>query len=275
MKKFLSVVLLAAMMTGVLVSCSGEETATTTVGKTDAPKVTTTQTAPVTEGTETDDPSQVTVLPKVAGDGLEELIAGLTRVSDEGGVDVDMESLASNGFNTWNAETENVAGLFDGVDTFDEWYYLEDGTTLKDGADPYAADGPTGGGPGKCGGGVSDPTFFFFALTDKATLGAYVMVTGNDNSKWNGRWPREWTLYATNDAAAYEAAVADVEAFDETQWATLDYVYDTLIAETDFTPNGYEVDEANRGAYQYYIWKMGYTSSGVFQATELDLYVVG
>lgn len=272
MKKLLSVVLLAAMMTAALASCSSETTTTTAATTTKAPAATTTKvTAPSTEPIGTD-PDDVPTYPKVPGDGLEELTAGLKLITSETDVKVDMETLATVGFNTWNEEKENIAQMFDGVDTYDEWYFDEDGN-LKDGADPDAEGGPTGGGPGKIGGSIANPSYFYFGLTDKATLGAYVIVTGNDNSKYPGRNPVEWHLYATNDQDAFEASSLNGEDFDESKWALLDYVYDGKVTEDNFAPCGYEIDADAQGAYQYYVWVLEYTTDGVFQAAEFALYV--
>lgn len=272
MKKFLSVVLVAVMAAAALASCSGDEAATTTVpGTTTAGGAAqnTTVVTPFATETEETDSSDVPTPPKVKDDGLEELLAGKISLNEAG--KIDMESLASVGFTTWNEETENIDRMFDTIDTYDEWYFDENGNLLPD-ADPNAEGGPTGGGPGKVGGPIVDPTFFYFGLTEKAKIEAYVITTGNDNSRWPGRNPVEWTLYATNDLATYEACALDGEEFDETKWAMLDYVYEGMLIEDNFVACGYEIDAANQGEYQYYVWKLGY-NNGQMQITELDLFV--
>lgn len=272
MKKFLSVVLVAVMAAAALASCSGDEATTTTVpGTTTAGGAAqnTTVVTPFATETEETDGSDVPTPPKVKDDGLEELLAGKISLNEAG--KIDMESLASVGFTTWNEETENIDRMFDTIDTYDEWYFDENGDLLPD-ADPNAEGGPTGGGPGKVGGPIVDPTFFYFGLTEKAKIEAYVITTGNDNSRWPGRNPVEWTLYATNDLATYEGCALDGEEFDETKWAKLDYVYDGMLIEDNFVACGYEIDAANQGEYQYYVWKLGY-NNGQMQITELDLFV--
>ena len=272
MKKFLSVVLVAVMAAAALASCSGDEAATTTVPGTttagNAGNVTTTPAAFVTDPPVTEEGEEITY-PKVKDDGLEELLAGKISLNEAG--KIDMESLASVGFTTWNEETENIDKMFDTIDTYNEWYLNEDGT-LKEGADPERAEGPTGGGPGKVGGPIVNPTFFDVGLTEKAKIEADVITTGNDNSTYTDRNPVEWTLYATNDLATYEGCALDGEEFDETKWAKLDYVYDGALIPDNFVACGYEIDADKQGEYQYYVWKLGY-NAGSFQITELDLFV--
>lgn len=270
MKKLMSMLVLSAMLIATLASCGGGETDTTTAAPapTDKPAATTTQAPPPETLPPDDNPTDVPTAPMVKGDGLEELLEGKISLNEAG--KIDMETLATVGFSRW-AETEDIAQLFDTIDTYDEWYFDENGE-LKADADPNAAEGPTGGGPGKCGGGVSTPAYFYFGLTEKATLAAYVLTTGNDNSRWNGRNPIEWTLYGTNDLSVFEGETLDGNEFDETKWTVLDYVYDGLVIEDNFVPCGYEIDADKQGEFQYYVWVLGY-NGGAFQATELDLFV--
>lgn len=274
MKKILSALLLASMLVAALASCASGEDTTTTTSSTTPAATTTTQKAPPT--TETTEPEPEAETPAVPGAGLEELLAGKTKVT------VDMTKLGLVDFDAWNEETENIMGLFDGVKTREQWYYNEDGT-LKDGADP---DNANGGGPGKCGGhvawGEDSGAWFYFALTEEAKISAYVLTTGNDNSKYTDRNPVEWTLYGTNDAEAFEAAIAGgVSAplnaseypFDETKWTVLDYVYDGQMAQGDFLENGYSIDADKQQSFKYYCWFLGYTEGGSYQACEFELFV--
>ncbi|MBQ7354449.1 MAG: hypothetical protein IJW62_02900 [Clostridia bacterium] len=278
MKKLMSMLVLAAMLAASLVGCGGGETDTTTAAPapTDKPAVSTTpQATPPTTVTEEPNTSEETEVPKVLGAGLEELIAGKTSLTATG--KIDKATLASVGFNAWQT-FESINELFDGIDTELEWFYEQDEngdyTILRDGADPENPDGTKrGGGPGKAGGGVSNPAYFYFGLTEKATITAYVLTTGNDNMDWTGRNPIEWTLYGTNDLSVFEECSIDGVEFDETKWTMLDYVYDGGIVEANFAGNGYEIDADKQGEFQYYVWVLGYTDSGNFQACELDFYV--
>ena len=267
MKKFLSVVLVAALAAAALASCSGDETATTTVAGTTAGGAGVNTTPAVTAPTTVTDPSGIEEVPEtpfIVDGGLEELLAGKTLITDK----VDMDSLASVGFNTWNETDENIDKMFDGVVTYDDWYFDEDGNLLE-GADPET---PKGGGPGKVGGGISSPAYFYFGLTEKAKVSAYVITTGNDNSIYPTRNPVEWTLYGTNDQAAFEGCSLDGDEFDESKWTVLDYVYDGGMIEDNFTACGYAVDADKQGEFQYYVWVLGY-NNGSFQITEFEMYV--
>ncbi len=286
MKKLLSVVLMTAMLAATLASCAGGDTDTTTPAGNNAQTTTAGKTTPAVTPPPTEtfppDPDDEPTLPKVPGDGLEELIAGLTRVSDaDSTVKVDMESLSSFGFSAWQ-DYESINELFDGIDTETEWFFDQDEngeyTILKPDADPENPDGTKrGGGPGKIGGPLNQNGiqggYFYFALTDKATVAAYVITTGNDNINYPGRNPVEWTMYATNDQSVFEKYSIDGEEFNADDWVKLDYVYDGKVVEDNFYPNGYEIDAAVQGEYQYYVWYLGYTSDNVFQACELDLYI--
>ncbi len=280
MKKFLSVIVLSAMLVATLASCGGDDTTNTTVGATtEAPKTTTVAPPPPTD---TEPPTPDKDVPLVEGAGLEELLAANTIIgSDATDIKVNMEALYTLGFGTWNAETENISQLFDGIKTYDDWYYDIDENgekVLKDGAlTPDMENGPNGGGPGKIGGSLNQNGYtggyFFFGLTAPAKLSAYVLYTGNDNSKYPGRNPVEWTLYATNDATVFEEQSAEGATFDETKWTALDYVYDGSVLEANFAPNGYTIDADKQGEYQYYVWYLNYTTDNVFQACELDLLI--
>lgn len=277
MKKLMSMLVLAAMLAATMASCGGDDTeTTTTAAPTTTTVVTTTQAAPPTTNPTDTDPREVIETPMVAGAGLEELLAGKTSLTATN--KIDMETLAAIGFSTWSEANENIDRMFDGIDTELEWFYDADEngdlTILKDGADPTNEDGTKrGGGPGKVGGGVSNPTYFYFGLTEGATITAYVLTTGNDNMDWTGRNPVEWTLFGTNDKDLFEACSIDGEEFDETKWTELDYVYDGGIVEANFAGNGYEIDADKQGEFQYYVWKLGYTTSGSFQACELEFYI--
>ncbi|MBQ8287843.1 MAG: hypothetical protein IJX76_03630 [Clostridia bacterium] len=276
MKKFLSVVLVAAMMTAALVSCAGESADNTTTADSKNNAATTTvngvQTTPTvtppTTVTNDVNPDEVIEVPKLPGDGLEELLEGLTKA------EVDLSQLGVVDFDAWNdnENMENLDKLFDGIKT--EVDFVE-------------------AGHGKCGGdakwGAEAGGYFYFALTEATTLKAYVITTGNDNLDYPGRNPVEWTLYGTNDAEAFTAGAAaglnnnpsggddtrvtstDIP-FDESKWTKLDYVYDGGIAEGNFLENGYEIDADKQGEFQYYVWVLGYTKDGNFQACEFELY---
>lgn len=254
MKKILSVLLLAAMAIAMASCGSGAET-TTAATTTAAPTTTVGQTTPPAI---TEDPNAPTVneepeTPYIRDNAdttkeLATLLDGKTCANDK----IDRESLASLNFSTWNAEKENLPQMFDGVKTADDW--------------------AAAGDQGKIGGGCGGGAWFMWATTEKVKVSAYVITTGNDNSKYPGRNPVAWNLYATNDATAIQAAV-DAGEFNPEGWTNLDYVYDGTMTEADFTENGYAVDADKQGEYQYYCWYIEYTRDNVFQACEFEIFV--
>lgn len=285
MKKIISALLLASMLVAALASCTtGEDNTTTPAGTTTPAATTTTKQAPPATEPPVTDPGEVIETPMVPGAGLEELLDGKTLCT------VDPTQLGVVDFDAWDDtnNTENLDRLFDGVKDPQGWYYNEDGS-LKEGADP---DNASGGGPGKCGGSASwgddNGAWFYFSLDEAATVKAYVIYTGNDNSIYTVRNPIEWTLYGTNDADAFAAGAAAGLAnnspdndtlvtatdipFDESKWTVLDYVYDGSVEQGNFLANGYAVDAANQQSFKYYCWYLGYTGDGNFQAAELELY---
>jgi hypothetical protein len=229
-------------------------------------------------------PGEVIETPKTPGAGLDELLEGLTYAT------VDPTQFGVVDFDAWVFSNIGVIldRLFDGVKTEQDWYYNEDGS-VKENAYPENA---TGGGPGKIGGecrfGDDNGAWFYFSLEEAATIKAYVIWTGNDNSIYMDRNPVEWTLYGTNDLEAFQAGAAAGLAnnsgdndtrvtltdipFDETKWTVLDYVYDGSVEQGNFLANGYAIDEANQQSFKYYCWYLGYTEGGSFQAAELELY---
>lgn len=283
MKKILSALLLASMLVAALASCTTGDGDTTT---TPAPATTTTTKKPVNTPpvTETTEPQPEAEVPKTPGAGLDELLAGKTKV------EVDMTQLGVVDFDAWDDANngENLDKLFDGIMTEQDWYYNEDGT-IKEGA---SIENAQGGGPGKIGGdcrfGDDNGAWFYFALTEEAKLTAYVIWTGNDNSTYMDRNPVEWKLYGTNDAEAFAAGAAAGLAnntgendtrvtltdipFDESKWTCLDDVYDGAVEQGNFLANGYEIDADKQQSFKYYCWYLGYTEGGSFQACELELF---
>ncbi len=264
MKKFLSVLLLAAMVLTVA-SCGGEEPTTTTTAATTTVNNGPVQTmAPII----TDDPSvtepeaETPYLydnPDTTKD-LNTLLTGLTNQNEK----IDMTytpddaantSLLTIGFSTWNTEKENIPQMFDGVRTQEEW---------------------DAAGQGKIGGGTSENACYLFNFTEKVSVKAYVIWSGNDNSTYTDRNPVAWHLMATNDEAAMKEMRAEGASYDtilaNSAWVDLDYVWDGGMAAMDFTANGYDVDADKEGEYQYFCWVIEYTGGGSFQINELEIF---
>ena len=268
MKKILSVLLLAAMVLTVA-SCN-EATTTTAAGTTAG---TTTAGGPVVTPapiiTTEPNPEMQAEDPYLynnpnADRDLGTLLEGLTNHNEAGKVDTtytpDGEdrintSLLTIGFNTWNTEKENIPQMFDGVRTQEEW-----------GA----------AGQGKIGGGTSENACYLFNMTEKVSVKAYVIWSGNDNATYTDRNPVAWHLYATNDVDAMKAMReegADYTTLQESgKWTDLDYVWDGSMAAVNFEANGYDVDADKEGEYQYFCWMIEYTGGGSFQINELEIF---
>lgn len=266
MKKILSVLLLAAMVVTVA-SCN--EATTTTAGTTAG---TTTNAGPVVtpapsvttpaggEETSAEDPYLYNN-PNADRD-LGTLLEGLTNWNEAGKVDTTYTpddpantSLYTIGFSTWNTEKENIPQMFDGVRTQEEW---------------------DAAGQGKIGGGTSPDACYLFNMTEKVSVKAYVIWSGNDNATYTERNPIAWHLYATNDEEAMKAMRAEgadaTTLKDSGKWVDLDYVWDGQMASVNFEANGYDVDADKEGEYQYFCWMIEYTGGDAFQICELEIF---
>ena len=266
MKKFLSVLLLAAMVLTVA-SCGTEDTKDTTVATTTAtptdngPKKT--KAPQYTE--ETDEPEPEHDFPYLYNNAdttkeLATLLEGLTNHADKVDTTYDStngpaSSLWTIGFSTWNAETENIPQMFDGVKTEED----------------FAANGK-----GKIGGGTSPNACYLFNMTEKVSVKAYVITSGNDNATYTERNPIAWHLFATNDKAAADEMRAEGADFSTLEangnWTDLDYVYHGEMAAVNFEENGYDVDADKEGEYQYFCWVIEYTGGDAFQICEFEIY---
>ena len=264
MKKFLSVLLLAAMVLTVA-SCGAEDTTTTTVADATTTVAGNVQTmAPIlTEAPgETEPEAETPYLydnPDTTKD-LGTLLEGLTNQNSKIDTtytpdDKANTSLLTIGFNTWNTEKENIPQMFDGVRTQEEW---------------------DAAGQGKIGGGTSENACYLFNMTEKVSVKAYVIWSGNDNATYTDRNPVAWHLYATNDVDAMKAMReegADYTTLQESgKWVDLDYVWDGSMAAVNFEANGYDVDADKEGEYQYFCWMIEYTGGGSFQINELEIF---
>ena len=195
------------------------------------------------------------------GSELNGLVSGRNSLTDLG--KIDLGNQYSVGFTPWNYD-EDMHRLFDGIDTYDEWYYNPDGS-LKEGAMPDLMEG---GGPGKCSGMVMDGrAYFFFSTYEKETVEAYVLTTANDSAKFS-RNPYSFALYATNEPDLFESY-----GLDYGSWVLLDSPVSGCMKNENFASYGFTVD--NPGAYRYYCLAIEYVPGTQFQLGELALYIAG
>ena len=90
----------------------------------------------------------------------------------------------------------------------------------------------------------------------------YTLTTGNDNTDWNGRNPKDWVLYASNDYDENEKTVT---------WTEIDNVTnDTTLEDKDF--KSYNFTISNTKAYKYFKLEISSVKSGdVMQLGEFEL----
>lgn len=160
-------------------------------------------------------------------------------------------------------DDEAAERMIDGIKTYDQWYYNEDGS-LKEGAFPESAEG---GGPGKCAGTIADYCEFVFHLEYGQTIAAYVLTNANDNEEFTYRTPVRWALLGTNDDRA-----ADPSTAMDAEWFIIDYVWDGGMSNENFAEGCYLVDKENRGYYRYYCFEVVRYSGNQFQLGEIEFY---
>lgn len=90
----------------------------------------------------------------------------------------------------------------------------------------------------------------------------YTLTTGNDNTDWNGRNPKDWVLYASNDYDENEKTVT---------WTEIDKVTnDTTLEDKDF--KSYNFTISNTKAYKYFKLEISSVKRGdVMQLGEFEL----
>lgn len=191
---------------------------------------------------------------------LDSLREGKQSVTENGLIVTD--SIRTDSIETF--ENEGAEHLFDGVDTYEEWYYDENGS--------WVSGNPTemrGGGPGKvCGNSGTDFAYFFFSTEKPVEVKAYVLTMANDAEKY-ARNPLYWILLGSNDEAA-----ADCTDFYDADWVALDAVYDESLQYTDnFEQFGYDIDADRQDAYQHYCF-IAISGNELLQLAELELYFV-
>ena len=171
---------------------------------------------------------------------------------------VDQSTLSANaGFTPKDPDRNGIAALFDGYKTQEDM----------------------DAGAGTLWGKVTFDkyTCFFFELTERVQISAYVITTGTQGSYYTDRNPVCWHLYATNDAdaaAQMRQSGADYNTLDNSgKWMELDYVWDGGMHAVDLGEHGYVIDADKLGAYRYYCWCIEYTADDEIEVAELELYV--
>ncbi len=191
------------------------------------------------------------------GEALDALLKGLAPVDL-----TQAKKFYTIGFSAW--EDEEAERLFDGVKTYEQWYYNEDGT-LKEGAFPESGEG---GGPGKCAGMIDNYSQLIFRFEQRVEICAYVLTNANDNEEFGHRTPVRWCLYGTNDP---KAAASDT-AYDA-EWILMDHVWESGMSSENFASFGFTVDPENREPFNYYCLELMAINGYQIQIGELEFYV--
>ena len=171
---------------------------------------------------------------------------------------IDSSSIFANGFTPWYPDKTDVSKLFDGIKTKADYSAAETGILA---------------------GSYLGNTLYLFDMKEKVQISAYVIITGSENHLYPDRNPVAWYLFATNDTEAAAAIRRDereayIDVTDpDSKWTILDYVYDGYISHESFYANGYVIDAANQGEYQYYCWCVEYTGGNNIEVAELELFV--
>lgn len=105
------------------------------------------------------------------------------------------------------------------------------------------------------------PCYVEFHTTKPVVPKKYVLITGNDNLKCNGRNPRDWKIKAKNEGDTNWTVIAEVNN-DET------------LKDVNFTPYTFDFNNASDKAYQYFRFEItANAGSEYMQLEEMMMWV--
>lgn len=105
------------------------------------------------------------------------------------------------------------------------------------------------------------PCYVEFHTTKPVVPKKYVLITGNDNSDFNGRNPRDWKIKAKNEGDESWTVIAEVNN-DET------------LKDVNFTPYTFDFNNASDKAYQYFRFEItANAGSECMQLEEMMMWV--
>lgn len=160
--------------------------------------------------------------------------------------------------------TKGVIWGFEGSDSFEEYTI---GNEDEDEGPTYLLDGKyTENNDSKWCVDFGDenkdhPCYVEFHTTKPVVPKKYVLITGNDNLKCNGRNPRDWKIKAKNEGDASWTVIAEVNN-DET------------LKDVNFTPYTFDFNNASDKAYQYFRFEItANAGSDYMQLEEMMMWV--
>lgn len=278
MKKYLSLALALAMITGTLslVSCdSGKEPETTTTASTTtstsnppAANPTTPATTPASNPATTDDEQSG------FDDGeVEDPIAiGWDAVLQAVGTST---NLMPDYFGTISEYT--VATGYDWNPEENEGLGNETPPNLFSNPDNSADDAAAGDDLKWCCGRaeVEGCSAIIWSMTQSVTANYYAFKTANDNEKWPNRNPLSWRIYGTNEELTEDMQPTTDQLYNmevPEGWELVDFVYEATLPDMNYTVCAFEID--NPTAYQHYMLCIDYIAYGgeTFQLAEIFLF---
>ncbi|MGM9680057.1 MAG: hypothetical protein ACI3XR_00980 [Eubacteriales bacterium] len=276
MKKYLSLALALAMITGTLalVSCDKSEPDTTTAGTTTSSATTSTT---VTSG----DPGEQdpTGEPTSGGDVVNP--DAPNTVDPEAHVEGDaaVAQLVGSNVNLM----EEYFGSYSAISITQGYVYDEDAPDDVKGANEAA--------PNLFDGDVSTKwccprtsaehcSSVVWSMSQAVTATHYSFTTANDNESYTNRNPVAWRIYGTNKELTEDMAMNDdyfwLEGYEENcvpeGWELIDYVGCSDLPDLNFTECAFTID--NPTSYQYYMLLIDWCdfSGASMQISEFTLY---
>lgn len=101
------------------------------------------------------------------------------------------------------------------------------------------------------------PCFVEFHTAKPVIPNQYVLITGNDNSDFNGRNPRDWKIKAKNEGDESWTVIAEVNN-------------DEILKDVNFTPYTFDFNNASNKAYQYFRFEISAIADEEAEVMQLE-----
>ena len=101
------------------------------------------------------------------------------------------------------------------------------------------------------------PCYVEFHTAKPVVPKKYVLITGNDNSDFNGRNPRDWKIKAKNEGDESWTVIAEVNN-------------DEILKDVNFTPYTFDFNNASNKAYQYFRFEISAIADEEAEVMQLE-----
>lgn len=101
------------------------------------------------------------------------------------------------------------------------------------------------------------PCYVEFHTAKPVVPKKYVLITGNDNLKYNGRNPRDWKIKAKNEGDESWTVIAEVNN-------------DEILKDVNFTPYTFNFNNASNKAYQYFRFEISAIADEEAEVMQLE-----